>query len=382
MAVLILFNPATLLHAQPYRCSATLLKTGWQIMSFLRASLLLGEDPDTTVRALGRADSACLQRYEHMIVTGINGYAVGIAIRCHIHQPLVGSSIDDAHHRPRGHISGRQIVSVVARVVPGLVHTAHVVDSRDDSAGGAVNYVLVGWEGFSVVVRATHKEIVTRPLHDATWHTVGHDEAVDDDRTVRGADAGVDFVHGSDRKVGGCIGIRHQKVAGVGIKGRASNASRGNGSKGGSTKTKSRSVMARDIRAPSTNARAGDATRNGRAAKEGERGIRTGKTVSTVDRDGIVDWQRTVIIDLAKDAGGKVRGTISLKFIHWKAVRRACDDAAHVDESNKGQSRVTICHQKNFVLFVPGHLVGAQVSAGGIGKGTPIRRGDAPCDAS
>ena len=41
-------------------------------------------------------------------------------------QPEVGRGINDAHHRPGRHVSGGQVVAVVARVVPDLVHAAYM----------------------------------------------------------------------------------------------------------------------------------------------------------------------------------------------------------------------------------------------------------------
>src|SRR5437588_152998 len=129
-------------------------------------------------------------------------------------------------------ISGRQVIAVVAGVIPGFVDAAHVVNRGQDCSRASVDHVFVGRKSLPVVVRASHEEIITRTLDDARGHAVRHDEAVDDDRTMDCPDSRIDLIDGSNRQVRGCVAIAHQEVPSVWIKGRAADASDGNGSEG------------------------------------------------------------------------------------------------------------------------------------------------------
>ena len=120
---------------------------------------------------------------------------------------------------PGGHVSGRQVIAVVARVVPGLVDTTHIGDGGENSPGSTINYVLVRREGHAIMVRATHQEVVARALNDTRGHAIRHIEAVDDDRAKRAFR--IDYVYGPNRQVTRGISIRNQEHAAVGIEGRA-----------------------------------------------------------------------------------------------------------------------------------------------------------------
>src|SRR5580704_14960255 len=108
-------------------CQLALLMLFNRLPSSAPFSLLLSVDPDTTVRALGGAPCARLQGHEHMIVRGINGHAVGIGVGDDILQPEIGASINDAEHGPSRHVSGGQVVAIVAGIVPDFVHAAYIV---------------------------------------------------------------------------------------------------------------------------------------------------------------------------------------------------------------------------------------------------------------
>src|SRR5271169_2360776 len=98
----------------------------------------------------------------------------------------MGASIYDSHFWPVGHVSGCQVVAVVAGVVPGLVHPADLVDGVNDLAvRAAVNDVLVDGKRFAVVVRTTDQELVARTLDDATGHTVWRAETGHHHRPIR-----------------------------------------------------------------------------------------------------------------------------------------------------------------------------------------------------
>src|SRR5439155_19069653 len=105
-----------------------------------------------------------------MIVTGIDRDAMRIGVGGDILQPLVRLGINDAEYRPGGHISGRQIIAVVAGVVPGLVHAAHIVDGSNDVTRSAIDHVLVERESHAIMVRATYQKVVTRSLNDTGGH--------------------------------------------------------------------------------------------------------------------------------------------------------------------------------------------------------------------
>src|SRR6266849_2507450 len=181
--------------------------------------LLLRIDADATVRALGRADPARLQRHKDVIVTGLDCNAVRIGVGSDILQPLVGLGINDAQDRPGGHVSGRQVIAVVARVVPGLVDTAHVGDGGENSPGSTINYVLVRREGHTIMVRATYQEVVAWALNDTGCHAARHVETVDDHRAIRAFR--IDYVYRPNCQVTRSIPIRNQAHAAVGIEGRA-----------------------------------------------------------------------------------------------------------------------------------------------------------------
>ena len=68
-----------------------------------------------------------------MISLGIDSDAMRIGIDLEVGQPKIRLGIDDAHHRIGEHVARREIVFVIARVVPGLVHAP---DLRDFQAVG------------------------------------------------------------------------------------------------------------------------------------------------------------------------------------------------------------------------------------------------------
>ncbi len=172
-------------------------------------SLLLRKDGQATVRALSGTHRPGLGRDKNMIRTGIDRYAMRIGARCDVHQPLVGLSIDDAQHRSRRHVSGRQVIAIIPGVVPHFVDAPEVANGRrtakrpgDDRAGSSIDHVFVGRERFAIVVAATYEEIVAGALNDAGGHAIRHKEAIDDDRSTGGPAATgvcqprVDLVYG------------------------------------------------------------------------------------------------------------------------------------------------------------------------------------------
>ena len=132
------------------------------------------------------------------------------------------SGVDDAHDRTGRHIPRCNIVAVVARVVPNLIHAPNIPDGGEDCPGGSIDHVLVRREGLTIMVRAAYKEVVAWPLNDAGRHAIRHHEAVDYDRPARPAagvvaDPGIDFVDAADVGDGNGIRICHQQVARVWI---------------------------------------------------------------------------------------------------------------------------------------------------------------------
>ena len=96
----------------------------------------------------------------------------GIGLDLEVGQPKIRLGIDDAHHRIGEHVARREIVFVIARVVPNLVDAADVIGGGDSRESGSVDDNFVGWEGFAVVICATYQEIVSRTLNDAGGHAI------------------------------------------------------------------------------------------------------------------------------------------------------------------------------------------------------------------
>src|SRR5580704_1823147 len=109
---------------------------------------------DATILSLRLAIAARGQRHKDVIVDRIGGDAVGVAVGGNVLQPLPLPSVDYAQHRAGEHVSRREVIFVIARVVPALVHAADEVDRGDDGAGGAVDDVCERGELPAVVARA------------------------------------------------------------------------------------------------------------------------------------------------------------------------------------------------------------------------------------
>lgn len=157
------------------------------------------------VNASGRGhrttDGASLLGHKSMVGLGIDRNAMRIGIDLKVVQPKVRSGIDDAHDWIGKHVARREIVSVIAGVVPDLVYAAHVIDAGDDRAGCAIDDILVGREGFAVVVRAAYQEIVPRTLSQAGRHAVWGWESVNDHWPVGIAWPGINFIDSADGEV-------------------------------------------------------------------------------------------------------------------------------------------------------------------------------------
>src|SRR5262249_24621925 len=91
---------------------------------------LSGVDGDASVRALCGTDAAGLHRDKDVIVEGIGGDAMRVAVGGHVLQPGVGLGVDHAHHRSSGHVLCRQVPALLAGVEPRLVHAANGGDGR------------------------------------------------------------------------------------------------------------------------------------------------------------------------------------------------------------------------------------------------------------
>src|SRR5208282_1809612 len=177
---------------------------------------LLRYDVNATGAGLRATDRSRLLGHEDMAVVGIDGDAMRIGINRKVIEPKVRSGIDNAHDRTGKHVAGREIVLVVAGVVPGLVDAASLGDygavdarSRRHRAGGArahgsvSDYVLVGREGFAVVVSAAYQEIIPGSLGNAGGHAVQHGKTADHSRAhnaIAERGLGIDYVHVSNEK--------------------------------------------------------------------------------------------------------------------------------------------------------------------------------------
>ena len=117
-----------------------------------------------------------------MIVVGIDRDAVRIwsSSACCISNALICFGINDSHHCRGKHVARREIVSVVAGVVPNLVHPAYIGDGNavlgrswrhradDVSARRVRDYVLAGGKRFTIVIRTPHYGgAVPRAMGDA-----------------------------------------------------------------------------------------------------------------------------------------------------------------------------------------------------------------------
>ena len=130
-----------------------------------------------------------------MVSFGIDGNTMRIGIDLQVGQPKIRSGIDDAHHWIGEHVARREIVPVVARVVPNLVHAADVIGGGDGRERGSIDDNFVGWEGFSVMIGATYQEIVSRTLDDAGGHAIQYRHTVDNHRSVWVAGSGIDLIY-------------------------------------------------------------------------------------------------------------------------------------------------------------------------------------------
>lgn len=157
------------------------------------------------VNASGRGhrttDGASLLGHKSMVGLGIDRDAMRVGTGRKIVQPKVRAGIDDAHDRTGEHVARGEIVSVIARVVPDLVYTTHVIDAGDDRAGCAVDDILIGREGFAVVVRAADQEIIPRTLSEAGRHAVWGWESVNNHWPVGIAWPGINFIDSADGEV-------------------------------------------------------------------------------------------------------------------------------------------------------------------------------------
>ena len=163
---------------------------------------LSGVDGDASVRALRGTDAAGLHWDKDVIVEGIGGDAMRVAVGGHVLQPGVGLGVDHAHHRSSGHVPCRQVPPLIPGVEPGLIHAADGGDGSQNLARAAVHHDLAGRESHTVMVLAGYQEVVARPLNSAAGHAALNREGVDHDRPVRVADARIDFIDGPSGQVG------------------------------------------------------------------------------------------------------------------------------------------------------------------------------------
>src|SRR5215469_2797039 len=119
-------------------------------------SLLLCVNPDTAVRALGRADTTALQRDEDMIIARINCHTVRVRVGGYVLQPLICVRVNNAEDWPIGHVPGGEVVAVVAWVVPDLVHTADLSNGGLNRTCTAVDHIHIRRKSLTVVIAAAH----------------------------------------------------------------------------------------------------------------------------------------------------------------------------------------------------------------------------------
>ena len=171
-----------------------------QLPWFSRGFLIARVHPDATVLlrrlAIGAARG---QRHEDMVVIRVSRHAVSVAVRRNVLEPLPGSRINHAEHRARGHVSRRQIVAVIAGIVPSLVDGADVVNRSEDRAIGAINDDARRSERAAIMIGATHQYIRARAGTDTGGHAAQYRKTVDYGR-ASGAE-GIDFVNAPDNDV-------------------------------------------------------------------------------------------------------------------------------------------------------------------------------------
>src|SRR6202041_955058 len=134
--------------------------------------LLFRVYPNTALSVGRSTDPARLQRHESVVIAWIDRDAVRIRVGGDVYQPEVCLCINDAHDWTRGHVACRQVVSVVSRVIPDLVHAANVGNLSDLRPRSPIDHVLVGRERRAVVICATYEEVVARTLSNGGRHAI------------------------------------------------------------------------------------------------------------------------------------------------------------------------------------------------------------------